>query len=229
MTQNKENFHYLGHRKRMKDKSMSSDMSVLTDYEIMELLLFFAIPRKDVKPLAKNMLKIFSSFNNILSAEKEDLLGFDDVNTNTIVLLKTIKEILNRIFKERVKGKNVVSSWSELMDYLIMNMSYLKIEYFRVLFLNKKNVLISDDIISKGTVDESYVYPRELIKKAILYGATAIILVHNHPGNTTNPSKADIALTKQIRDSCKIVNIELHDHVIISNNRYYSFKENYLL
>ena len=137
--------------------------------------------------------------------------------------------MLNRVFAERVENKNVISSWSPLLEYLKFNMSCLKIEQFRVLFLNKKNVLIADEIMATGTIDQTPVYPREIVKKSLFHEAGALILVHNHPSGNPKPSNADIDLTTQIISACKTINVTVHDHVIIGGNEYYSFKSNMLL
>ena len=137
--------------------------------------------------------------------------------------------MLNRVFAERVENKNVISSWSPLLEYLKFNMGCLKIEQFRVLFLNKKNVLIADEIMATGTIDQTPVYPREIVKKSLFHEAGALILVHNHPSGNPKPSNADIDLTTQIISACKTINVTVHDHVIIGGNEYYSFKSNMLL
>ena len=137
--------------------------------------------------------------------------------------------MLNRVFAERVENKNVISSWSPLLEYLKFNMGCLNIEQFRVLFLNKKNVLIADEVMATGTIDQTPVYPREIVKKSLFHEAGALILVHNHPSGNPKPSNADIDLTTQIISACKTINVTVHDHVIIGGNEYYSFKSNMLL
>lgn len=221
--------HYLGHRKRVKEKFLSSNPSGFTDYELMELLLFQAIPRKDVKPLAKELIKRFGSIGSIINTNKERLQEVPGVNDNVLLSLKLSQEILNMALKQKVANKNAISSWSALLDYLKFNMGYLKIEQFRVLFLNKKNLLIADDIMSIGTIDQTLVFPREIVKKCLYHEAGAIILVHNHPSGDVKPSKIDIDLTEEIIKACKTINVVVHDHVIIGENDYYSFKSNMLL
>ncbi|MBF8246540.1 MAG: DNA repair protein RadC [Rickettsia sp.] len=225
-----EEKHFVGHRKRVKNKFLySKDLSSFDDYELLEILLFLSIPRKDVKPIAKNLLSKFNSLHNVFNAEKEEITTIKGLNENSFINFQLIKEFLSRILKNNIKKKNIISSWSDLLKYLKFNMSALKIEHFRVIFLNSQKIILCDEIMSKGTVDQTAVYPREILKKTLLLGASSIILVHNHPGGSTKPSKADRLVTSQIQEYCQFFNISLHDHVIISDNQYYSFKENYLL
>lgn len=221
--------HYLGHRKRLKEKFLNSDPSSVNDYELLELLLFQAVPRRDVKPLAKELLQKFGNFNQLINAEKDKIFAVDEAKEPTYLQLRLLKELLNRIFQSEVKEKNIISSWSALLDYLKFNMGCLKIEQFRVLFLNKKNILIADEVVATGTIDQTLVYPREIVKKSLFHEAGAIILVHNHPSGNTKPSKSDIDLTTQIINACNMINVTVHDHVIISSDNYYSFKSNMLL
>ena len=221
--------HYIGHRARLKDKFLSLESSGLNDYELLELLLFQAIPRRDVKPLAKELLQNFGSFKKLINAEKKNILAIEDATESVFLQFKLLKELLNRIFYDEIHKKNIISSWSALLEYLQFNMGCLKLEQFRVLFLNNKNILLCAEIMANGTIDQTPVYVREIVKKALFHEAGAIILVHNHPSGSTKPSNADIQLTKQIVDACKAVNVTVHDHVIIGNNDYYSFKTNMLL
>jgi DNA repair protein RadC len=225
----KQDPHYVGHRKRLKDKFLSTTPDSFSDYELLELLLFQAIPRRDVKPLAKELLQKFGHLKSIINAEEKEILAIKGTNENTFLGLKIIREMIHRVLEERVINRNAISSWSALLDYLKFNMSQLKIEQFRVLFLNKKNILIADEIMANGTIDQTPVYPREIIKRSLFYEAGAIILVHNHPSGSTKPSNADIDLTAKIVEACKTVNVTVHDHVIIGNEEFYSFKSNMLL
>ncbi len=221
--------HYIGHRARLKNKFLSSDNSSLNDYELLELLLFQSIPRRDVKPLAKELLQKFGSFKQLINAEQKNILAINDAKESVYLQFKLLKEILNRIFYGEIHKKNIIGSWTALLEYLQFNMGCLKLEQFRVLFLNKKNILLNDEVMANGTIDQTPVYIREIVKKALFHEAGAIILVHNHPGGNSKPSNADIQLTKQIVDACKVVNVTVHDHVIIGNNDFYSFKTNMLL
>ena len=231
MTQENKNQqpHYIGHRKRLKEKFLKADPRMFSDYELLELLLFQSTPRKDVKPLAKQMLQEFSDFNQLINAEREKILAVNDATETSFLQLQIIKELMNRVFHSRVKSTNIISSWSALLDYLKFNMGCLKLEQFRILFLNKKNMLLADEIMATGTIDQTPVYPREIVKKALFHEAGAIILVHNHPSGNPNPSNADIDLTTQIANACNTINVSVHDHVIIGGGEYYSFKSNMLL
>jgi DNA repair protein RadC len=220
--------HYVGHRQRLKQKLLESTAG-LADYELVEILLFSAIPRRDVKPLAKKLLEHFGNLYNLINADKEKLLLVDGINENICSSLYLIKEMIRRILKHKIIKQNVISSWGALLDYLKSTMSGLKVEQFRILFLNKKNVLIAEEIIGVGTIDQAPVYPREIVKRALFHEAGAIILVHNHPSGSSKPSKADITLTDTIVETCNSVSISVHDHVIIAGNDYYSFKSNMLL
>ncbi len=220
--------HYLGHRKRLRERIIGSEES-LADYELLELILFLAIPRKDVKPLAKELLEKFGNFANLINIDKEKLLSVKGTTELLYTNFVTMRELVNRILKQGVVNQNIISSWSMLMDYLKATMGSMKIEEFRILFLNKKNILIADEMLSRGTVDQATIYPREVVKRALLNEASAIILVHNHPSGVSTPSAADIELTNKIVVMCSHMNIAVHDHVIITANEYFSFKSNILL
>lgn len=221
--------HYVGHRQRQKDKFLKNTPASFSDYELLELLLFFSVPRKDVKPVAKEMLAIYGSLSNLLNSTEEGILQVKGTNRNIFLSLQIVRELINRVLSAQVMQQHVISSWSALLEYLTFNMASLKLEQFRVLFLNKKNALVADEVMAMGTVDQTPIYPREIIKRALFHEASAIILVHNHPSGNTKPSNADIELTKQIANSCKAVNVVVHDHIIIGAGGYYSFKSNLLL
>lgn len=221
--------HHIGHRKRLKSKFLQTNPTGFSDYELLELVLFQSIPRRDVKPLAKNLLSKFENFNQLINADREKVLAVDGATESIYLQFRVTKEILNRLFSDRIENKNIISSWSPLLEYLKFNMGCLKVEQFRVLFLNKKNVLIADEIMATGTIDQTPVYPREIVKKSLFHEAGALILVHNHPSRNPKPSNADIDLTMQIISACNTINVAVHDHVIIGGNEYYSFKSNMLL
>ena len=221
--------HYVGHRKRQKEKFLNNLPSSFSDYELIELMLFQSIPRKDVKPLAKELLNKFGNLNNLVNSNQENLSEVKGTNQSVFMNLKIIKELINRVLANQVLKQNVIGSWSALLEYLKFNMSNLRLEQFRVLFLNKKNILIADEIMATGTIDQTPVYPREIIKRILTHEAGAIILVHNYPSGNTKPSNSDIDLTTQIVNACKTVNVSVHDHVIIGKGEFYSFKTNMLL
>ena len=223
-----KDLHYVGHRQRLKQKLLQASQG-LADYELLDILLFSAIPRKDVKPLAKKLLERFSDLSNLINADREKLLSIEGINESICCSFYLVRELIIRILKNKVIKQNVISSWRALLDYLKSSMGSLKIEQFRILFLNKKNVLITDEVIGVGTIDQAPVYPREIVKRALFHKASAIILVHNHPSGSSKPSKADILHTSKIVETCNSVNISVHDHVIIAGNEYYSFKSNMLL
>lgn len=227
--QHKKSLHYVGHRLRLKEKFLTSGSDSFTDYELLELLLFQAVPRRDVKPLAKELLQQTGNLNSLINADRMKILAVEGAKESTYLQLKLIKELLSRVLYEEVKNKNIISTWSALLNYLKFNLSCLKIEQFRILFLNKKNILLADEIMGTGTIDQTPVYPREIVKRALFHEAGAIILVHNHPTGDANPSTADIELTTQIINACKVINVQVHDHVIIGGGTYYSFKSNMLL
>lgn len=220
--------HYIGHRQRLRQRIIVSAEN-LADYELLEMILFSVIPRKDVKPLAKELLTRFGSLADLINTDKEKLLNIKGTNDNLYINFVIMRELTNRMLKQKVINQNVISSWSILIDYLKATMGNMKTEQFRILFLNKKNVLIADEVLSQGTIDQATIYPREIIKRALFNEAGAIILVHNHPSGVSKPSNTDIKLTHKIVETCANVNISVHDHVIIAANEYFSFKSNMLL
>lgn len=231
MSQNdQEQPHYVGHRQRLKEKFLKNSSS-FSDYELLELLLFQAIPRKDVKPLSKSLLKKFKNFQELINASHEHIMSERACGATQAVYfqLQLFKELLNRVFREEVIEKHAISSWTALLNYLKFNMGCLKVEQFRVLFLNNKNILLADEVLATGTIDQTPVYPREIVKRILFHEAASIILVHNHPSGNTKPSPADVELTEQVIQACKTVNVKVHDHVIIGGNNYFSFKSNMLL
>jgi DNA repair protein RadC len=218
-----------GHRDRIRERFLKSKKGSLSDEELLEMILFWSIPRKDVKPLAKILINSFGNIAGIFNASNEKLSAIGKLSKNTIVNILLVKEILDKILHGQIIQKNILSSWSSLIDYLKVSMGSSKTEEFRILFLNKKNILIADEIQPYGTVDQTPIYPREVIKKALFYEASAIILVHNHPSGNPRPSNADISVTRQIMEACRTINITIHDHVIVTSDEIYSFKSNLLL
>jgi len=224
-----DNPHYIGHRKRIRKRFLKSGSSALHDYELIELLLFGAIPRGDVKPLAKRLIKTYGSFADVVSADYATLALETGLGDAAVCLLKTAQATAERLLQEQVMNKPVLSSWQMLLDYCRASMAYHGVEQFRVLYLNRKNVLIADELQQRGTIDHTPVYPREVIKRALELDASAFIMVHNHPSGDTTPSKSDIEMTKRISDIAKPLSVELHDHVIVGRKGYYSFKSKGLL
>jgi len=221
---------HVGHRQRVKNKFLKSDPENYEDYELLELLLFHVVPRRDVKPLAKKLLRSFGSIKALIACDVCNLLEVEGANTYMYVIFALIKELSRRmIIDKEVKKENILGAWSAVVDYLKSHMGNNSIEQFRILFLNKKNVLIADEVQTLGTIDQTAIYPREVIRKSLFYGAGALILVHNHPSGNPKPSKADIELTKVIVKACAPFDISVHDHVIIGGNKIFSFKSNLLL
>lgn len=224
-----ENPHYLGHRARLRERFLSPAGDALPDYELLELILFSARPRGDVKPLAKRLLKQFGSFDKVIYADEHSLRLVDEVGDAVIAALKTVRVSAQRLVKSEVADAPVIQSWSALIDYCRLAMGKSKIEEFRVLFLNHRHALIADEVMQRGTVNHTPVYPREVVKRALELAASAIILVHNHPSGDATPSPADIDITAKIAQGCATVNIAVHDHVIITEAAHYSFKSYGLL
>ncbi|MCK5445470.1 MAG: DNA repair protein RadC [Rhodospirillaceae bacterium] len=223
-SEKKETPHYAGHRQRLRERFLKSGAGALADYELIELLLFSAMPRRDVKPVAKALLKKFGSLSALLNASAAEISTVDGVGEVAAVNLRVTHEVALRMLGDDVMNKPILSSWDNLIDYLRAAMGHNKTEQFRILFLNRKNVLIADELQQEGTIDHTPVYPREVIKRALELGASALILVHNHPSGDTQPSTADIEMTQEVQDAGKKLGIELHDHLIISKNGYTSFK-----
>jgi len=213
-----------GHRQRLRQRFVKNGADALADYEMLELLLFPALPRRDTKPLAKALLKRFGSFAEVISAEPADLKSIDGIGEAAVIALKTVQAAAHRLAHDEVIDRPVLASWDKLLKYCKVSMAYEKNERFRILFLNKKNVLIADEVQQTGTVDHTPVYPREIIKRALELGATAVIMVHNHPSGDPSPSRADIEMTKEVQEAAAKLGIVLHDHLIISKSGTNSFK-----
>jgi DNA repair protein RadC len=216
--------HYHGHRQRLKDRFVKAGPGALADYELLELLLFLAVPRRDVKPLAKKLLDAFGSFAEVISAEPARLEEISGIGEGAIIAFKLVREGALKLSRDQLLEKPVIGSWSALLDYCRASMAFHKKEQFRILYLNRKNVLIADELQQEGTIDHTPVYPREVIKRALELGASALLLVHNHPSGDPTPSRDDIAMTKEIRDASKKLGVAVHDHVIISKAGHASFK-----
>lgn len=216
--------HYLGHRKRLRERFIKAGGEALPDYELLELLLALAKPRSDVKPLAKKLLKRFGGFAAVISAEPRELTEVEGVAEATAVALKTVQAAALRLAREEVMARPVIGSWERLLAYCRMAMAHSKTEQFRLLFLDRKNALIADELQQRGTVDHTPVYTREVVKRALDLGASAIIMVHNHPSGDPTPSKADIQMTREVREAAEKLGIVLHDHVIIGRGEHASFK-----
>ncbi len=220
----KEKPHHEGHRDRLRGRFVKSGAGAFEDYELLEMILFSAIPRRDVKPLAKQLLAQFGGLPGVFGAELGELVKVKGLSENSAVLLKNIHALTQRMLISDVEKKPILSSWQKLIDYCYVAMAHEKREHFRVLFLNRKNQLIADEVQQIGTVDHAPVYPREIIKRALELGATALILVHNHPSGDPTPSDSDLAMTEEIIRAARALDVLVHDHLIISKNGHTSFK-----
>lgn len=216
--------HYAGHRQRLRNRLMSAGADALPDYELLELVLFAAQPRRDVKPLAKALLERFGTFAEVISAEPALLSEVKGVGDSVVAALKTVQAAALRLGQGEVMEKPVIASWDKLMRYCRASMAHEMTEQFRILFLNHRNMLIADEVQQRGTVDHTPVYPREVVKRALELGASAIIMVHNHPSGDPTPSQADIDMTHEIQEAGERLGIQLHDHVIVGKNGHNSFK-----
>ncbi len=216
--------HWHGHRDRLRERFARAGAAGLQDYELLELLLFRSKVRGDVKPAAKAMLARFGGFAETLAAPIERLLEIDGVGEATALELKIVHAAALKLAQERVLRRPVISSWDELLAYCRASMADEKIEQFRILFLDKKNILIADEVQQKGTVDHTPVYPREVVKRALELSASAIILVHNHPSGDPTPSRADIEMTNQIVKAAQTLGVRVHDHLVIGHRSQASFK-----
>jgi DNA repair protein RadC len=213
-----------GHRERLRARFLKGGANAMPDYELLELTLFAALPRRDTKPLAKALLARFGSFAEVIAAPRARLLEVKGVGETVANHLKVVEGAAQRLAKTGVMGRPALSSWTALLDYCTAAMARSEIEEFRVLFLDRKNVLIADEVQTRGTVDHAPVYPREIVKRALELSASALILVHNHPSGDPTPSRADIAMTREITAAAKALGIAVHDHLVIGRAGHSSFK-----
>ncbi len=216
--------HYQGHRQRLRERFRSAGAAALGDYELLELVLFTAQPRRDMKPLAKALLKRFGSFAEVIHAPETLLREVDGVGDGTIDQFRLIAAAATRVTRGELKQRTLLSSWNEVIDYCRTSMAFADKEQFRILFLDKRNQLIADEVQQTGTVDHTPVYPREVIKRALELSATAIILVHNHPSGDPTPSQADVRMTKAIVDIAGPLGIAVHDHIIVGRSGHASLR-----
>ncbi len=216
--------HFHGHRERLKARFRDAGPDAVADYELLELILFQAMPRRDVKPVAKALLARFGSFSEVLAAPEARLQEIDGVGEAVTHHLKVVQAAAQRFARDAVRTRPLLASWSAVIDYCRAAMAFEAIEQFRILFLDKKNLLIADEVQQTGTVDHTPVYPREVVKRALELSATAIILVHNHPSGDPTPSKADIQMTKSLIDIAQPLGILVHDHIIVGKDGHVSFK-----
>lgn len=212
------------HRKRLRDRFLSGGQAAVADYELLELVLFRAIPRQDVKPLTRKLLETFGDYSGVISAPRERLMAVKGVGHAVVTELKIVEAAAQQLARARVVNRPAISGWQALVDYCRTSMAHAETEQFRILFLDRKNVLIADEAQAKGTVDHVPVYPREVVKRALELNASALILVHNHPSGDPTPSEADIAVTRQIEEAARALSITLHDHLVIGSASEFSFR-----
>ena len=212
------------HRKRLRERFLQGGANAMPDYELLELVLFRAIPRQDVKPLAKRLLAVFGDFNHVISAPQPRLREVSGVGQAVVQELKIIEAAAQRLGRAKVINRNIISSWAALMDYCKTAMAHRDIEQFRILFLDRKKTLIADEEQQRGTVDHVPVYPREVAKRALELNASAVILVHNHPSGDPAPSQADIQMTAKVEQALGAVGVSVHDHIIIGKAEDASFR-----
>ena len=216
--------HYHGHRERLRARFRESGPDAIADYELLELLLFRAIPQRDVKPIAKALLAKFGSFAEVISAPPARLAEVAGIKDAAITEFKLVQAAAQRLARGAVTKRPALSSWSAVIDYCRASMAYADKEQFRILFLDKRNQLIADEVQQTGTIDHTPVYPREVVKRALELSATAIILVHNHPSGDPSPSAADVQMTRAIVDVAKPLGITVHDHIIIGKSGHASLR-----
>ena len=216
--------HYYGHRERLRGRFREVGADAVSDYELLELLLFRALPRRDVKPLAKSLLEKFGSFAEVITAPEARLAEVKGLGDSGVTELKIVQAAASRLVRGKVRKRPALSSWSAVLDYCRTAQAFADREQFRVLFLDKRNQLIADEVQQVGTVDHTPVYPREVVKRALELSATAIILVHNHPSGDPTPSHADIQMTQQIIAVAQPLGISVHDHIIVGKEGHASLK-----
>ena len=221
--------HFLGHRERLKERFRESGPEAMPDYELLEMVLFRAIKRGDTKPIAKQLLARFGTFAEVLSAEPERLMEVRGVGESVATEIKIVNAAAMRLLRGEVLNRPVLNTWNAILDYVRAAMAFSDNEQFRILFLDKKNQLVADEVQQQGTVDHTPVYTREVIKRALELAASAIVLVHNHPSGDPTPSLADIEMTKKIVDAGQRLGLVVHDHVIVGRKGHFSFRSNGLI
>ncbi len=220
---------HAGHRRRLRERFLKGGIQAVADYELLEMILYAASPRMDTKPLAKKLLSHFGDFAKVVHASPLELAKIDGMGDGAIASIKTIHAAAEKMLKAEASQGKIIQSWTALLDYCRISLGHKKIEEFRVLFLNHKNILIADEVQQSGTVNHAPVYPREVVKRALDLSASSIILAHNHPSGDPTPSREDIEITKQVFSAASSLGINVHDHLVIAGNKYYSFKSNGLL
>ena len=218
-----------GHRSRMRARLLQAGPDSVADHELLEMMLFLALPRRDTKPIARALLTQFGSFANAVSAPVPDLRTVEGLGDAGIAALKTVQAAALRLARSEVLNRPVLNNWDRLMEYLQTVLGRERIEQFRILFLDNRNRLLADEAQARGTVNHTPVYPREVVKRALELHATALILVHNHPSGDPSPSREDVEMTRMIGQAAGALSVVLHDHVIVGNGRWFSFRREGML
>ena len=213
-----------GHRARMRTRLLTAGPDALADHEMLEMILFLALPRRDTKPVARLLLDRFGSFATIIAAVPAELLAVEGVGEAGAAALKLVQGASLRLLRDAVREQPVLNDWGRLIDYLVAALAHERVEQARVLFLDSKNRLIADEIQGRGTVNQTMVYPREIVRRALELNATAIILVHNHPSGDPTASREDMEMTRNVRRAAEALGIGLHDHIIVAGTRWVSFR-----
>lgn len=225
----KDKPHYAGHRERLREKLLLRGEDSLADYELLELILMSALPRIDVKPLAKTLLTRFKNFAGVLNASPEELMAIKGIKETAAAAIKTIPAACSRLTKIEILDTPVFNTWSKIQDYCFLKLAHKKNERFHILFLNIKSHLIADEEHQHGTVNHTPVYPREILSRALALNASSLILVHNHPSGDSKPSEGDVHITQELRKILKMSDISIYDHLIIGRQGIYSFRRHGLL
>lgn len=213
-----------GHRGRLRKRLIDGGDEALADHEVIELLLMQAVPRRDMKPLARSLLQRFGSLAGVLQADPHTLAAHPGMGEATAAALRVVTVAATRLARQKVREAPVIGSWQALIDYLTIDMAHLTLERVRVLYLNARNMLILDDLVGEGSIDEAAIHPREVIRRALDLGATALILVHNHPSGSPDPSRADIEITNRIAEAGRLLGVTVHDHVVIGREGHVSLR-----
>lgn len=220
---------YLGHRQRLRERFRRNGVEGLHDYEILELLLTYAIPRKDVKPYAKDLIKRFGSLSGVLDASQEEIEGVAKIGPISATLIRLVKGVCEAYLADRMKSREVLSSPQAVLDFARLKLAGLRHEAFLAIFLNAKNRVLESKVIQEGTVDRAVIYPRRIVEEALSYHAAGIIFVHNHPSGDSQPSPEDKQLTSSLMEAARTIDLRVLDHIIVGREGYFSFMENHLL
>lgn len=226
---NSEKPHYTGHRARLRQRFLEAGTQAVSDYELLEMILYASTPQRDTKPLAKDLIAHFGSFAEVLMASPERLREVNGAGNAVIASIKVTEVAAQRLLRHQAAEQPILNSWQKLLDYCQLKMGAREIEEFHVLFLNNKNMLIADEVQHTGTVNHTTAYPREVVKRALELSASSVILAHNHPSGDPTPSQADMDMTESIIKAAKALNIKVHDHLIIAKNKHFSFKSHGLI